>query len=234
MGVALISIGLSLITLSDNSIKKITSSVIFAFFSFIQRTVYILIAGVVTIGGELQNRQKKVNVILIPVFIILLYFAVVYFEANESADYASGYIKYVSALAIPLKIVLGLIGPFPWSQFMLALEGHTSFAYHPADYLLGVFQLGYLICIIANFRKMSFRNLDYSTLMGFGMMISGLMTSMMHIGYIAEGLFFTLPWFFKQVGSDYRKYFILSFVFLVLLNVFVTLFGISGISSMWR
>lgn len=235
MGVGLISVGLSLVTLSDNVVKKAISSVLFAFFSYIQRTIYIIIAGLALVGGEMQSKSSKlIKIIIIPLSLIFLYLCTQFYDANVEDSYTSNSISYVSTLVLPIKIVLGIIGPFPWTQFLLAFEGVANVAYQPADYLLGVFQFAYLCCIISNYKSVSFKNLDYSTMMGLAMMISGLMTSVMHIGYIAEGLLFTLPWFFKQFGLEFKKYFFRSFVFLLFLNLIVLAIGNMGISSIWK
>ena len=234
MGVALISIGLSLVTLSDNTIKKTVSSVIFAFFSYIQRTIYIIIAGFSLSGSELFGKKRGANIAVGALFLILLYFFIQFYDSNVDSSYTSGAINYASTLIMPLKIVLGLIGPFPWTQFMLAFEGNMLVAYQPSDYLMGVVQFAYLICIVNNFKRVSFKDIDYSTMMGFGMMVSGLMTSAMHIGYIAEGVFFTLPWFYIQIGRAFKKYLLISLCILLLLNLLVILLGNFGFAQLWK
>ena len=65
-------------------------------------------------------------------------------------------------------------------------------------------------------------------------MLSGFVTSQMHIGYIAEGLYFTLPWFFNSVGSIYKRFFNISLFVLVILNVVVLTMGGLSISSLWK
>ena len=140
----------------------------------------------------------------------------------------------MSILALPLKIVMGVIGPFPWTQFMLTFTGGIHYAYQLSDYILGVFQFGFLIAMISEWKHISFRNLNSITIMGFGIAMSGFISNAMHIGYIAEGVFFTLPWFFLQVGTKYKKYFCISFMVLLLLNIVVVAMGSVGISNLWR
>ena len=233
-GEALISIGLVMMTLSRSLIKKVISFIVLAATSFIQRTAYLLIVGAVTAIPELRVKKKTTLIILIPFFALLMYGLLGYFNMNEEEGYVDAYVKYTSVLALPIKLVLGLIGPFPWIQFLLAFEGYPYFAFQLSDYILGIFQLAYFFAILLNLKRFSFKGLGYMELMGFGIALSGFATSMMHIGYIAEGIYFTLPWFFKRMGTDYIKYFVWSLFFLIFLNVFVMTFGISGISSLWR
>ena len=157
-----------------------------------------------------------------------------FYEASTPDDYAGMYLNQMSVLALPIKIIFGLIGPFPWTQFIMTFSGRLQNAYQLSDYILGIFQLGYLIAIFARWSRFSFRDLDYFSLMGFGIALTGFLSLSMHIGYIAEGIFFTLPWFFKQIGTEYRRYFMISFFILVLLNFVVVFTGSLGISNLWR
>lgn len=56
----------------------------------------------------------------------------------------------------------------------------------------------------------------------------------MHIGYISEGLIFTLPWFFYQVRVGYARYFKLSLSILVFLNILILMIGNVGFSNLWK
>ena len=66
-------------------------------------------------------------------------------------------------------------------------------------------------------------------------MMSGFVTSQMHISYIAEGLIFTLPWYFEQIGTLYRRYFRISLLILVGLNILILATGHLGLGSLlWK
>lgn len=233
-GVFLISIGLTLITFSDSIISKSISFVALAVFSFVQRTVYLLITGAVTALREISIKKTAIKVLLIPVFVALFILFFQIFSANEQAEYTSGYVNDMSFLALPIKIIFGLIGPFPWWVFPSIAAADPAFSFSLSKYIMGVFQVGYLLAIIFNFKNISFRNLDYMTLMGFGIMLAGFMTKQLHIEYIAEGLIFTLPWFFSQIGSKYKMFFWISFVLLILLNILTIVLGSSGITNFYR
>lgn len=72
------------------------------------------------------------------------------------------------------------------------------------------------------------------TILGFGIMLSGFLSKQMHIGYISEGLIFTLPWFFYQVRVGYARYFKLSLSILVFLNILILMIGNVGFSNLWK
>ena len=228
-GIALMSIGLVMLTLSESMPNKMLSFAILVVFSFLQRSVYIVIAGAAFAIREMTYKKRAGNMFFLPLFVILFLFLVNYFNSNVEEGYTSAYLGDVSVLTLPLKIVFGLIGPFPWTQFVIVREFNASFNFQLRDYLTGVFQIGYLYSIIANWKYLSFKKPDFLTIMGFGIAFSGVMTTMMHIGYISEGLFFTLPWFFSQIGAKYKNYFLWSFISLVLLNIVTIILGTSGI-----
>lgn len=233
-GLAIISIGIVLLSLSNNLLTKGISFIVLGFFSFIQRTVYLVIAGATLALGEMTIKKKAAKIFLIPIFAILFFYLVQFFDTQVSEDYTSGYVNSMSIMALPIKIIFGMIGPFPWTQFFIVTKFNAAAFYQLQDYLTGVFQIGYLIAILSNIKSFSFRNLDYMTIMGFGIALAGFMTRMMHIGYISEGIFFTLPWFFSQIGEKYRKYLLISFISLLLLNVVVTFLGTSGLTNFYR
>lgn len=233
-GMLLISTGLALITLSNTFVRRGLSFIILVVFSYVQRTVYSIIGAVTVLFKEFIDKKNVASIIYIPLTLVALFIVTQYFQETTNEDYITGYLNEQSFLFFPIKIFAGLIGPFPWIQFSQYYMGNLSMAYQPADYLIGTFQLGYLFALITNWKYFSFKNLDYMTIMGFGIMLSGFMTRHLHIGYIYEGVYFTLPWFFKQIGSRYWKYFGYAFAALVLLNVVAIGLGGFGISSSWK
>lgn len=235
MGIALISIGIVFVALSKNALERILSCLIFGSFAFIQRTAYLILAVVSSIWGYINSiKSKPLKVLMFFIGIFLLNYISAIPSDAMGEDYESGYVNRMSFLALPIKIVLGMIGPFPWVAFPTLVEHNPAFAWQLQDYLMGTFQFGFLICLVYNWNKISFGKMDVMTVMGLGIMISGFMTRQLHIGYISEGVLFTLPWFFSQVGSIYNKYFRYSLMLLILLNIFVFVIGNVGISSLWR
>ena len=234
-GIALISIGVVLTMLSRNMIEKVGSLILYGSFAFVQRTVYLFIAGVSSFWGQI-NRVKgtSMKLLLFVVGIFVFYYISGITSEVNSAEYNSGYINTMSFIALPIKIIFGMIGPFPWTLFPTLVERNPAFAWQLQDYLMGIFQLGFLFCIIFNWKRISFKDLDAMTVMGLGIMFSGFLTKQLHIGYVSEGLLFTLPWFFSQVNDVFNRYFRSSLSILVLLNILLLFVGNMSISSLWR
>lgn len=233
-GIALISIGLVLLTLSDNSNKKYLSLIVLVYFSFLLRNVYVFVAGFVFLYMELKNSRRALSIIVIPIAIASLYVISVFFQSKTSDEYVGLYVSQMSFWALPIKIIFGLIGPFPWSQFMMTFSGRIENAYLLDAFIMGIFQVGYLLAIIGEWKRLSFNKLDYCALMGFGMMFSGFVSNALHISYIAVGVLLTLPWFYSQIRNGIKKYMRLSFIILLFLNILVLVFGNLGIANLWR
>lgn len=234
-GICLISVGVVLVTLSNNLASKAVSFVLFGFASFVQRTMYVLIAAVSATWENLQNsRSAALRFLYVVVGCTLLFYLSNLTDEVNGSEYNAGYVNTMSYLALPIKVVFGMIGPFPWINFFRSVEKNPAFAWQLQDYLMGTFQFGYLIALIMGWRHFSFRNLDSLTILGLGIMLSGFMSRQMHIGYISEGLLFTLPWFFSCIGIEYKKYLKQSFAILVILNILLFFMGNMGIASLWK
>lgn len=233
-GMLLISTGLVLITLSNSFFSSFFSFITLTVFSFVQRAVYGILSVGTVLFKEFTDKKRVLPIIYIPLTLVALFIVTQYFQESTNENYVTSYVNEQSFLYFPIKLLTGMIGPFPWTQFSQYFMGNLSMAYQPADYLIGTFQLGYLFALIMNWKNFSFKNLDYMTVMGFSIMLSGFMTRHLHVGYIYEGLYFTLPWFFKQIGSKYWKYFGYAFVLLVMLNIVAIGIGGFGVSSSWK
>lgn len=234
-GICLISVGVVLVTLSNNLASKTVSFVIIGFASFVQRTMYVLIAAVVATWEYFQKSRSaalRICYFIVGCF-LLFYLSNLTDEANGS-EYNAGYINAMSYLALPIKIIFGMIGPFPWTAFFRSVDSNPAFAWQLQDYLMGTFQFGYLLALIMKWKQFTFRNLNAITIMGFGIMLSGFISRQMHIGYISEGLLFTLPWFFSCIGIEYQKYLRMSFAILVILNILLFIMGNMSIASLWK
>lgn len=71
-----------------------------------------------------------------------------------------------------------------------------------------------------------------SFISGVMLFIFGLMNEFMHMSYISVGIYFLLPWFFRIFRDvDIKNNIKISFLFLVLLNIFIILTGVSGLAS---
>lgn len=234
-GIYLISIGITLASLSDSNIAKVFSFVVFCFGSFIQRTMYIILACVSIFWGNIIRTRTIVLKLLYFILgvVALYYVGNIAQDANEDG-YSNSYVNNMSLFALPIKIIFGMIGPFPWTNFFDGVRENPASAWDIKGYVMGTFQLGYLFAIFIKWKLLSFKRLDTLTIMGFGMMLSGFLTKQLHMGYISQGLLFTLPWFFSQIGPDYKVYVKYSLTILVMLNILLLSLGHLNISALWR
>lgn len=230
-GIGLISIGLVLYVLSKNNLQRIIAVTLAVYFCFVQRTMYP-VAFVAAFGFayifNIKNSYGKFFCLAIVLPITLFLYGNL--ESLEGDSYSSGYLNQASFLFLPIKIVFGFIGPFPWTGFL----NHPIFSYQLADHFQGVLQLGMLLCIISNFRVNAFKNNDIVLWFGILLLFSGILTTYMHISYIAFGVFFILPWFINNYSKVFDNYIKRSFWILIGLNIIIIMFGNFGLSSLWR
>jgi hypothetical protein len=125
VGLSLMSIGLALILFSKRPITQFIMLIIACYLFYLQRTIYPLILFVAFIITAMiqQNHKSKsreffykiatitLTIVLIPV--IINYSNT---EANQNM-FSSG--LNINLSILPIKMIVGLIGPFPWSNFLL-------------------------------------------------------------------------------------------------------------------
>lgn len=236
IGMGLLSVGLTLYLASNSRlIQKIVSIGLLMYFSYILRTVYpaILLLSLVVYYVFKERRNRKYLILILPFILVLLYYSAN--EIIQEKEYLDRYITPSGWFFLPLKIILGVVGPFPWTQFML-YKVDPSFSYQLADYLLGIFQLSYLTLLIQKAKYLfKISNINVLTLFGLGIALSGIVTKQMHIGYIANGTVLTLPWFFSKISlSEFKKRLVLVTILLILLNLIISILGNISISFLWR
>jgi hypothetical protein len=148
----------------------------------------------------------------------------------------AGGILNFNVFILPLKLILGLIGPFPWTQF-LKYKDIPAYSYQLHDYLQGIFNISFFITILMfwnEYFKKGWANL--LIILGILLVISGLFNSQMHVTYVAIGFFFLIPWLLSNINfSKFIKVYLYSFLLLGFLNIIVLFFyGNLGISSYWK
>lgn len=242
VGIALMSIGLLLIILSKRFITQFLMVIIAAYLFYLHRTVYpviLLIAFIVNILINPQYKQTKFD-LYYKIGIIILIISLMPFFLNLSNTksnlwWLKGALN-VNPLVIPIKIVVGLIGPFPWTQF-LSYKTIPINAYQLEDYLQGVFNITFIISILIRSRRY-FRKtqLNILNITGLILIITGLANVGMFITYVSVGFIFLVPWLFTQINlNEFIKIYKYSFIALIILNiVFVVFLGNLGISFLWK
>lgn len=240
IGISLMSVGITLLYFSKKSFTQYLFLIVACFLFYVHRTVYpilLVIAFLINLAFNRQSKNKEIDSlyrVLTIAFAILLTPLILNLGVTEAnARYATGILNF-NPLILPLKIVLGFIGPFPWTNFML-YESIPPNAYQLQDYLQGTFNISFVIVMFRNkfFRK---KNLQLLNLIGFFLILSGLMNSYMHMPYIAFGFMFIVPWLFTVTSiNEFKRIYLQVFIGLIVLNIVVVLIlGNLGLSSLWK
>lgn len=239
IGISLMSIGLTMLCFTKRSLTQFLILLIACYLFYIHRTIYPVLLVLAFTLEILYNNKSKNNKLdslyrLFTIGLMVLSTPLVYFLANTEANtnMASGILNF-NLLVLPIKIILGLIGPFPWTNFLL-YETIPAYAYQLQDYLQGTFNIAFLIIMFRNkfFRK---ENLNLLCIIGFFLIMSGLLNSYMHMPYIAFGFMFLTPWLFSVINlKEFKRIYKFTFMSLVVLNIIVFLLGNFGFSSLWR
>jgi hypothetical protein len=240
-GLALMSIGMTLVMYSPKGMIQYLMLVIASYLFYMHRTIYPIVLIVAFFINYYINSKDGVSarkrvfqfVIVLPVVVILLVKSIsLGLSANE------GYVESgtsINFLFLPVKLVMGIIGPFPWTQYFTT--GRVEYSYQFSDYLQGALNVC-VFFILFLFRGLYFKKQQFNllNLTGLLLILVGLSTSFMHSSYVSIGVVFLLPWI---ANSNYRlkmrEYFLVSFVSLLILSLFIFLFaGSLGLGSLWK
>ena len=236
------SIGLVLIFFSRKFIIQLLMLVIACYLFYLQRTIYPLILISAFIIDKIINQRsnspkRDLPIIIFTIIITIIILPTILDVSSTDENQAILATAFnFNLLILPLKFILGTIGPFPWTQFLL-YEQIPAFAYQLQDYLQGTFNLAVFAAIILKMKHFFKKgNLNLLSILGLLLLFSGLMTSVMHITYTAIGIFFMIPWIFTTLNiKQFTVFYKYSFFSLILLNIIVIyLLGNVGISALWR
>lgn len=234
VGLSLMSVGLVLLSLSKNMFQKVLMLVVTCYLFYLQRNAYVLVPILMFLFDYLLLGNKKnilIKIIAVFICIMAVPFAYSLFETESTLKYVSGSTKWPIYM-LPFKLIVGLIGPFPWSNF---LKWHTfpEVSYYLGDYCMAVINIGLLITVVKAIPIKNFKHtIDMSFITGIVLFIFGLMNTYMHMTYISIGIYFLIPWFFRNFRDlDIKKNIKISLLFLVVLNLFIMLTGVSGLAS---
>ncbi|MHB9140353.1 MAG: hypothetical protein ACYC25_00570 [Paludibacter sp.] len=242
VGLALMSVGLTLIMLSKKRIIQFLMLIIAGYLFYLQRTMYPIILLLAFVINTVVNQNYKskgwdlfYKVVTVLVSIILVPIIISYSNTEANRNMAAGGLN-VDFVVLPIKMLVGLIGPFPWTNFLL-FKTFPAYAYQLQDYLQGTLQVAVVVSIILGWKKYIRKDqFNLLNITGILLIITGLFNSYMHITYVAIGFIFLIPWLFSQISlTKFNKNYLYSFLALLFLNIIVVvLFGNLGISSLWK
>lgn len=242
-GIALMSLGLVIIILSKKNIIKYIMLLIAMYLFYIQRTIYPLVLLMAFMIDFLVNRKKRIStstkilsfIVFIPVFIIFLRWS---FVLGLSEGNNSSYIKGASNVNytfLPIKLLMGIAGPFPWTQYFTT--GRIEYSYQFADYLQGTLNITIVALVITYFHYFFKRNqFNLINLTGLILIASGLATSFMHSTYVSLGVLFLIPWIINSSSwIKLKKYYLIIFMGMLISSLLITAFlGALGLGGLWK
>jgi hypothetical protein len=242
VGLSLMSIGVTMIILPKNNFSKILMLIVAGFLFYMQRTVYpiiLVLAYILNVTFSPTIRNMKLN-LLIRVITVIVGIAIFPYIVNisntESNITMANSAMDISILSLPIKFIVGLIGPFPWINFLL-YKTIPANAYQLQDYLQGAFNISVILTLVLHWKNFKGKNIiNLLNILGFMLIATGLFTPQMHTTYVAIGFVFLIPYFFNQIRPKlFLKYYLYSVLFMLILNLFVIAFlGNMGISELWR
>ena len=201
-----------------------------------QRTAYIIVPLLVYFLQSLISKKQTKYIIFVPIVMIAAAFIMPEMSVglgDEISERAGrGGFMSTSILMLPVRILFGLIGPFPWTQFIvlgLIEPAYSSQLYH---YIAGVVHIGSLYLLFSTtglFRKLCENGISLVGLIIVGMAI---LDSHMHITYVMAGSCFIVPlvYLFTE-KKNYKKAMLTSFLIMLTLNLIWVGLGLSGVKT---
>lgn len=120
--------------------------VVTCYLFYLQRNAYVLVPIIMFLFDYLIKVNKNnilIKIIAVLVCVVAVPFAYELFETESTLKYVSESTKW-PIFMLPFKLIVGLIGPFPWSNI---LKWHTfpEVSYYLGDYFMAVINIGLLI-----------------------------------------------------------------------------------------
>lgn len=235
VGQFVMSVGMALCLLSSNKnrlIWIIPASLLF----YLQRTAYIVVPFVTYFTLSLINKKQSKYLIFAPILLL----AAIYLMPDMGQDFGEevterasrGGMMSTSIAMLPLRVVFGLIGPFPWTQFITLGLIEPAYASQLYNYAAGVIHVGCLILLFTE--KGLFTRLIKNTLFMTGLIIvaMGVVDSHMHITYIMAGTCFMVPIIYLLADKKkYNRAMLTSFLVMLALNILWIGLGLSGVKT---
>ena len=203
---------------------------------FLQRTAYIIVPFIVYITQSFINKKQTKYLIFVPLVLIAVALLMPEMGGGVGDEFerrsSVGGIMSTSIVMLPVRIIFGLIGPFPWTQFIVKGLVEPAYASQLYNYFAGVIHIGALFLLFSTsglFKELC----KYSAfLIGLIIVGMGVLDSHMHITYIMAGSCFMVPLIYLFTSKQqYRRAMLISFIILLSLNIIWIGLGMSGIKT---
>lgn len=238
VGWALISIGIVLMTKSERVSTRIASMIVAMLLFYLQRNAYVVLPVAILIAQySFLNKNKTRGMIFLPLVLIIALIVLPFaigLASNESVEaYVEGSTKWPIYL-LPIKIIVGLIGPFPWSNFIL-WKSIPEISYYLGDYAMGCLNIALVLCVLFCWKKLKLKSMTECTVLGVMLLLMGVLNKYMHMSYVSIGIFFLLPWIVAGSGYEFfKKYNVVAIVGMMVLNIIFIGFSLGGVGSIVR
>lgn len=226
-GQFLMSIGLVCFVLSSN--RRLLWITPASYLFYMQRVGYVFVLFIVYILDSVLNKKTSKNMLFLPIVLIIAsYFisGVGGVEEDLALRTSGGMAGGTSLLLLPIRAIFGIIGPFPWTQFIVKGLVEPAYASQLYNYIAGVIHVGCLIMLFssAEIFKRLLRNPVF--MIGLILVGMGILDGAMHITYIMAGTCFMVPAIYLAYNKQlYSKSMRISFFILLGLNIFVIATG---------
>lgn len=227
IGQMFMSIGMCILILS-NAKQRILTIVPVGILFMLQRDVYFL-AAIILYLAIIYNDTHKIKSIIIPsIVLIFIYIAAHSFLPDVGAEIENKS-DGTSITNIPLRILLGLIGPFPWFSFSERILESPVFSSQIYHYLAGTLHISMILCIILAKRIKVIRNPICIT--GIFIASMGILHGDMHITYVMAGTLYVFPCIYIEYYKYFNKSFFLALSILIFLNMIIAVTGNLGLHN---
>lgn len=228
-GQFLMSIGLACFVLSSNR-SKILWIIPASYLFYMQRVGYIFVPFFAYILDSVLNKRSSKNMLFLPIVLIVAFYFISGVGGVEE-DLAlrtggGGVAGGTSLLFLPIRVFFGIIGPFPWTQFIVKGLVEPAYSSQLYNYIAGVIHVGCLIMLFSSAE--TFKNLLRNQVFMVGLIIVGMgvLDGAMHITYIMAGTCFMVPTIYLAYNKQlYSKSMRISFFILLGLNILVIATG---------
>lgn len=228
VGQMFMTIGMSFLLFS-NSKQRVWMILPAGFFFYLQRDAYF-VAAIVFYLALAYSEGKKLKSMIIPVVALCVLYWGVSSISPDVGDEVNRKGKGISLIALPLRVFIGLVGPFPWSNFFKNLQTSPVFSSQLYNFLAGILHVGTLLCLIVKREMLLFKN--PIVLLGLSLMAMGILHGDMHITYVMAGTMFIVPMVYAKYRSSFHMFVAYAFVLLFILNLLITLSGGLGLKKL--
>lgn len=236
-GLMICTFALVLVLLSKEWYKILI--LVFASYLFYwQRTMYVVIPFIAYFLHQIINSSNRKQdpgkiIFYIIIFAFALMFASTFIGGvyEDNRGYTSTTQSLISYLTFPIRYFLCIIGPFPWTQ---CFNGKVENTFMMGDFFFSaaLFYLtikGYPL-LVKDYRRGV--GIDYLVIVGFLIMIMGIMNPAHHLGYVGWGLLFFVPTLTRIFQwSSFVRFHIVFFALMILFNILYIMMGLGGIMN---